>query len=115
MRKFVTLGSFAFCLYLLTGCSSIQTVNFKIHTEPEGAQIIYQQDNHKWIYLGTSPLDVVETIDTDQLSKDYVITVKAMRCGYIDQAKEWPRREFEQELDEKGQLFWTPRLIKANP
>ena len=32
-------------LLLLTGCSTVKhAANFKIHTEPEGAHIIYQQD-----------------------------------------------------------------------
>ena len=116
MKNVISVACGAFCLLLMTSCSStIHAVNFKIHTEPEGAHIVYQQENRQWVYLGTSPLDVVEPIDPEQLGENYTISIKAMRCGYLDQTKEWQKEEFEQELNEKGQLFWTPRLIKANP
>jgi len=93
----------------LTGCSSKQAINFNVHTEPEGAHIVYQQDSSQWIYLGVTPVNLIEEIS----SGDNTITLKAMRCGYLEQAKEWSGDELKRESEEKGMIFWTPRLIKA--
>jgi hypothetical protein len=92
----------------LTGCSSKQAINFNVHTEPEGAHVIYQQDSSKWIYLGVTPLNLIEEIPGGKNT----ITLKAMRCGYLEQAKEWRGDELQKESKEKGMIFWTPRLIK---
>jgi len=92
----------------LTGCSSKQAINFNVHTEPEGAHVVYQQDSSQWIYLGVTPLNLIEEIP----GGDNTITLKAMRCGYLEQAKEWRGEELQKENKEKGMIFWTPRLIK---
>ena len=96
----------------LTGCSSKQAINFNVHTEPEGAHVIYQQDNSQWIYLGVTPLNSIEVISGHDLEEENTITLKAMRCGYLEQAKEWSGEELKNESKEKGIIFWTPRLIK---
>jgi hypothetical protein len=99
-------------LMALAGCSSKQSINFKIHTEPEGAHVIIRQDKSRWTYLGVTPLDVVEIFPGDLLEKNNTISLKAMRCGYFEQVKEWTGEQLEQENEEKGRIFWTPRLIK---
>jgi len=102
-------------LLLLTGCSTVKhAANFKIHTEPEGAHIIYQQDGGSWIYLGLTPLDVVNVISEDKLKDTNTFSMRAMRCGYLDQTKEWSGDSLVREVEEKGIIFWTPRLIKNN-
>ncbi len=101
---------------LVNGCSSKQAaVNFKVHTEPEGAHIVYRQDNSSWIYLGITPLNVIEIIPSDKLNDDHIITLRAMRRGYLEQVKEWSGDELEEQLESKGMIFWTPRLIKDTP
>jgi hypothetical protein len=35
-----------------------------------------------------------------------------MRCGYLDQEKQWTGEALVDEIEEKGEVFWTPRLIK---
>jgi hypothetical protein len=97
---------------VLSGCSSRQPVNFRVHTEPEGAHVIYRQDDLSWIYLGLTPLDVVEVIPEEKLKKEHTMSLRVMRCGYLDQVKEWTGTDLEREVREKGQVFWTPRLIK---
>ncbi len=97
---------------LLTGCSSQQPINFRVHTEPEGAHVIYRQDNLSWIYLGLTPLDSIEVIPEERLEDEHTLSLRVMRCGYLDQEKEWTGADLEREVSEKGQVFWTPRLIK---
>ncbi|MBE0582676.1 MAG: hypothetical protein IH612_02815 [Desulfofustis sp.] len=98
---------------VLTGCSSKQPITFRVHTEPEGAHVIYRQDNHSWIYLGLTPLDTIEVIPEENLEKEHTMSLRVMRCGYLDQEKEWTGTALEREVSEKGQVFWTPRLIKS--
>lgn len=101
---------------LLSGCSSKQAaVNFKIHSEPEGAHIVYKEDNLKWIYLGITPLNAVESLSNDFFEGDHTLTLRAMRCGYNDQTKEWPKDGVEEEINTQGKIFWAPRLIKDIP
>lgn len=101
-------------LLLMTSCSSKQPVNFKIHTEPEGAHIIYSVDDVQWTYLGITPVNAVEVVDEDQLEGGQTFTLKAMRCGYLDQSKEWVGEDLLEENEEEGIIFWTPRLVKSS-
>lgn len=103
------------CFLLLSGCSSKNSINFRIHTEPEGAHVIYSHDNRQtWTYLGVTPLDIVEILDNDDLGEENKISLKTLRCGYLEQVKEWNGEELLDEFDDKGVIFWTPRLIKAS-
>ena len=111
IRKLL-LAAAAAALLALSGCSSKQAINFNVHTEPEGAHVIYQQDGSRWIYLGITPLDLIEVMPNERLQEENIITLKAMRCGYLEQAKEWTGKELSKESREKGMIFWTPRLIK---
>ena len=99
------------CLLLSSGCSSRHPVNFKIHTEPEGAHVIYRQDSGSWIYLGITPLDVVELMKEEQL-EDSKFSLKTMRCGYLEQVKQWTGEELLEEIENEGVILWTPRLVK---
>ncbi len=106
----------ALSLFLLAGCSSKEAaINFKVHTEPEGAHIVYRMDSSSWIYLGTTPLNVVETVPSDRLEDAQTIALRAMRQGYLEQLKEWPAGELEKQIEENGMILWTPRLVKDTP
>jgi hypothetical protein len=96
----------------LTGCASNQPINLNVHTEPEGAHIIYRIDKNPWIYLGVTPLDAIEVIHENELEGNHTFSIKAMRCGYLDQGKEWTGDKLLDENAAKGMIFWTPRLIK---
>ncbi len=102
--------------FMLSSCASKNAaVEIKVHTEPEGAYIVYKQDDNPWIYLGTTPLNIIETLPTENLDEEHTLTLRAMRSGYFDQLKEWHGDELEEEIENKGMIFWTPRLIKATP
>lgn len=102
---------FIACLLLSSGCSSKHTVNFKVHTEPEGAHVIYRQDTGSWIYLGMTPLDIIKVMNDEKLENSK-FSIKTMRCGYLDQVKEWTGEELVEEVENEGIILWTPRLIK---
>ncbi len=102
----------ALLLGVLAGCASKYPVNFKIHSEPEGAHVIYRQGNEPWIYLGVTPLSSFEMVDEKLLESKDKISLKTMRCGYMDQVREWNNDQLKDELEEKGNIFWTPRLVK---
>ncbi len=96
---------------LLAGCASNYPARFKIHTDPEGAHVIYREGASEWIYLGSTPLEVTRSIHKD-LPDDAPIALRAMRNGYLDQTKKWRNEQLEEEMDEKQLILWTPRLIK---
>ncbi len=102
----------ALFLGMLTGCATQYPVNFKVHSEPEGAHVIYRQGNEPWIYLGVTPLSSFEMIDEKLLEEKDEISLRTMRCGYMDQTKEWNNEQLKDELKDNGNVFWTPRLVK---
>lgn len=104
---------------LLTSCASKEALNLNIYTEPEGAHIVYRvvdesmDEDAPWIYLGITPYQGLTRIDSSSFSEGDTITFKAMRHGYLDQIKKWNGEQFIEEYEDAGQLFWTPRLVKA--
>ena len=111
MTKFSFVALFLGVLSM-SGCASNQNINLKVHTEPEGSHIIYRIDDNRWTYLGVTPLDTIEVIHEDELKGNHTFSMKAMRCGYLEQSKEWTGNQLLEENDSKGMVFWTPRLIK---
>jgi hypothetical protein len=107
------------CVFiLLQGCSSAtKTVKLKIHSEPEGAYIVYKVKGAEipcageWIYLGNTPFRGIHQFSEDQLEDADKITLKVMRQGYTDQIIEWSGPAFWEEAETKGVIFWTPELI----
>jgi len=104
--------------FTMTGCaSSVRSVNLKINTEPEGAHVIYrltdleQVGHSEWIYLGNTPYRGVRMVDESQIDDGSKISIKVMRAGYYDQLKEWNGRDFLDESEELGVIFWTPSLV----
>jgi hypothetical protein len=111
--KRVLLFMVLMAFLLVAGCSSKQAINFKVHSEPAGAHVILQNDGSRWVYLGMTPLDISETFSGDQLEDGKTVTMRIMRCGYLDQTKGWSGEEIIDEIDTKDAVLWTPRLIKA--
>lgn len=101
---------------LMTGCSSVKTVQFKINSEPEGSHVVLQVTNTDalgsgdWIYLGHTPIRGVRQLDQDA-TENAKITLKVMHAGYHDQIREWDGKSFWEETLERGFIFWTPELI----
>lgn len=106
--------------FVLSSCSSTQSINFKIHTDPEGSHVVYKishtdaQAATEWIYLGVTPYKGVTLFDDDVLEDDDRISVKVMQNGYLDQVKEWNGEQFLEEYENQGIIFWTPHLVRSN-
>ncbi|PIE60123.1 MAG: hypothetical protein CSA32_00255 [Desulfobulbus propionicus] len=108
----------ALAVLTMSGCSAkVVSVNFKINSQPEGAHIVYQATGQelpggdRWIYLGTTPLVGVHQFSKKQFKKTEKITMKVMHYGYLDQKREWNGDTFREEAEERGVIFWTPKLI----
>ena len=102
----------------VSGCSSkVQTVQFKINSEPEGSHVVLNvsgpklPDSADWIYLGHTPIRGVRQISEDKVAEANKITLKVMHAGYYDQIREWDGESFWNEAVERGVIFWTPELI----
>jgi hypothetical protein len=102
----------------VSGCSSkVQTVQFKINSEPEGSHVVLNVSGPKlpnsadWIYLGHTPIRGVRQISEDKVAEANKITLKVMHAGYYDQIREWDGEAFWNEAVERGVIFWTPSLI----
>ncbi len=120
LRKLSYWSCCLISLMALSACSSRQYVNLKIHSEPEGAHLVYKISKEQtvkegaWMYLGLTPFSGVSLIEEDELEAGDRISFKVMHNGYLDQIKEWNGTQFIDEFEENGVIFWTPRLIKSN-
>ena len=120
MKKYaLNLLWLAAAAVLLSSCASKEAVKLKIHTDPEGSHIVYrvadnyQSEDASWLYLGVTPYQGVTQIDSSSFDEADTITFKVMRHGYLDQAKKWTGKQFQEEYESEGMMFWAPRLIKS--
>ena len=115
-RAGLLLAGMVLSVYI-TGCASdIQTVQFKINSEPEGSHVVLnvsgpdRPNSADWIYLGHTPIRGVRQLNEDNAA-GAKITLKVMHAGYYDQVREWDGESFWNEAVERGVIFWTPELI----
>ncbi len=104
-------------LATLAGCASNESVPFTIQSEPLGGHVTLQvQSNEKgnstdWIYLGKTPIDIKRQYSRRELKKAEAFRIKVFKNGYHDQIRDWNGEEIEAEIDEKGHLYWNPKLV----
>jgi hypothetical protein len=103
------------CLVLATlvSCASKEAVNLKIHTDPEGAHVVYRVGDTQWTYLGLTPYQGLTLFDEEAFDDESTISFKVMRHGYLDQVREWNGEQFWAEYERENLLFWAPHLVKA--
>ena len=104
-------------LAVLAGCASSESVPFSIQSDPLGGHVIYQvstkgkDGSTDWIYLGKTPIDIKRQISRHDLNKAEAFRIKVFKNGYHDQIRDWNGDEIEEGIDEKGYLFWNPKLV----
>jgi len=113
------MKSFYRLLYPLCGalavsaCSSIEPVKITVHSDPPGSYVVMQERGGEWIYLGNTPLMVVRKMDLDAVESSTGVQFKVMKEGYFEQVKQWGGPPFVKEFEQKGGIFWNPRLVPS--
>ena len=102
----------------MAGCATGPiTVPITIQSDPLGGHVTYQMPttekggSNDWIYLGKTPIDLKQVVDGDQLKKAQAFRVKVFKGGYNDQVRDWSEDEIEEAIEEKGHIFWNPKLV----
>lgn len=101
----------------LSACGGTKSVPMTIQSEPLGAHVTYQVHSdvegttQDWIYLGTTPLDIKRKISTKQLRRAQAFRVRVLKDGFSDQVRDWDGKEINEEIDEKGHVYWNPKLV----
>lgn len=109
----------AACLLFLSACSSNKVIPMVIQSDPLGADVVYQVRSTKtnttgdWIYLGKTPLEVNRKHAKDKLDDSHAFVFRVFKDGYLEQTKEWRGSDLEEEEDDKGHMFWNPRLVPS--
>ncbi len=105
-------------IVLSAACAGSSTmVPITIQSAPLGGHVTYQLPSSSeggstdWIYLGKTPIDIKQNVDRRQLKKAQAFRVKIFKNGYHDQIRDWSEDEIEAEVDEKGHIFWNPKLV----
>jgi len=96
-----------------SACSSIEPVKITVHSDPPGGYVVMQEKGGDWIYLGNTPLVVVRQMDLDAVESSSGVLFKVMKEGYFEQSKQWGGPPFIKENDQKGGIFWNPRLVPS--
>lgn len=96
-----------------SACSSIEPVKITVHSDPPGGYVVMQQKSDDWIFLGNTPLVVVRQMDLDEVESSSGVLIKVMKEGYFEQSKQWGGPPFIKENDQKGGIFWNPRLVPS--
>jgi len=118
-KKTAALGVGLCALGLLTGCGAgVQSVRFKVNSEPEGGHVIYRHladggQGADWIYLGRTPLQVVRQYRAEDLEAKDRVSLKVLRDGYLEQVREWDGATLKAISDEQGVVIWAPRLVPS--
>lgn len=105
-----------FSLLAACGGGSV-SVPITIQSDPLGGHVTYQLPSSAeggstdWIYLGKTPIDINQSVDRKRLEQAQSFRVKVFKDGYNDQVRDWSEAEIEDEIDEKGHLFWNPKLV----
>lgn len=107
-------------LLLLTACGGSRSVPLTIQSDPLGGHVVYQVQSKvkgtdsDWIHLGQTPVDVKRTISNKQLRRAEAFRIKIIKDGYTDQVRDWNGEEFKAEINEKGHVFWNPKMVPSN-
>lgn len=104
---------------LLSACAgnSAVTVPITIQSDPLGGHVTYQLPpgvdggSTDWIYLGKTPIDLDQPVDKGRLEEARSFRVKVFKDGYNEQVRDWSEQEIEDAIDEKGHIFWNPKLV----
>ena len=110
--------SLLLAIILSAACAGKTTiVPITIQSVPLGGHVTYQLPpgadggSTDWIYLGKTPIDLKQMVDRKQLQKAQAFRVKIFKNGYHDQVRDWSEDEIESEVEEKGTIFWSPKLV----
>lgn len=107
-------------LLMLTACAGSRSVPLTIQSDPLGGHVVYQVQsnvkgtNEDWIHLGQTPIDVKRTISSKQLRHAEAFRIKIIKDGYSDQVRDWNGDEIKAEIQEKGHVFWNPKMVPSS-
>ena len=115
-RALLAMGLIA----VLSACGSTKPVKFTVHSEPPGGYVLMQVrgaggGDADWVYLGNTPVVTVRQMDMAAIESAQSVALRIMREGFFEQTKEWGGKTFNKETEEKGTIFWNPKLVPANP
>lgn len=107
---------------VLAGCATTRIVPFTVQSDPLGAHVLYQVQTpvsddlstNEWIYLGLTPVDIRREVGKTQLRKADAFVLRVVKEGYLDQQKSWSGDDLVDQIEEKGRVFWNPRLVPVS-
>ena len=105
--------------FLLSACGGKRSIPMTIQSDPLGAYVTYQVRSNAdtrsdWIFLGKTPLDIKRSIPKKTLKKAEAFRMRVMKEGYSEQIRDWTGQDLRDEIEEKGRLFWNPRMVPAS-
>jgi hypothetical protein len=71
-------------------------------------------DSSDWIFVGNTPLSTTRSLSQRELQSAESVTIRIMKEGYFDQSKQWSPKSLLGEEEEKGMVFWNPRLVRSS-
>ena len=112
--KVILISSLAL---LMVACAGKRNVPFTVQSDPLGAYVHFQVQSpvegaaNDWVFLGKTPVDIKRFISKKQLKKAGAFRLSVQKEGFSTQVKHWTRKEIDEEIREKGTLYWNPKLV----
>ena len=108
--------------WLLGGCATTSIVPFTVQSDPLGAHVFYQvqtplsddRSTNDWIYLGLTPVEVRREVGRSQLRQADAFVLRVVKEGYLDQQRSWSGDDLVEQIEDKGRVFWNPRLVRVS-
>ncbi len=114
-RSVIKWTTLTLALFVLAGCAGKRTIPMTVQSDPLGAYVTYQVRGNEsigdWVFLGKTPLDIKRAVPRKQLKKAEAFRMRVMKEGYSEQIRDWTGDDLREEIDEKGRLFWNPRMV----
>ncbi|MFC1665074.1 hypothetical protein ACFL17_05520 [Pseudomonadota bacterium] len=116
--KYAVLIAVAVILGACASNAKVVSLPISVQSHPLGAYVLLQVRNpdslnkDDWIFVGNSPVTVTREYHKGVFEKTHSIRIKIVKEGYFSQTKEWSGDSLEKETEEKGKVFWNPKLVK---
>ena len=115
-----------FCLLVivvlfLTACVSNpkgHNLPISVQSDPLGAYVLLQihnpnaTNNKDWIFIGNTPVTFTREFHKGVFDQGHSVSIKLVKGGYFSQTKEWSGESLQKEKEEKGKVFWNPKLVR---
>ena len=121
MNRRLNICLLVIVVLFLTACSSNpkgHNLPISVQSDPLGAYVLLQihnpnaTNNKDWIFVGNTQVTFTREFHKEVFDQGHSVSIKLVKGGYFSQTKEWSGESLQKEKEEKGKVFWNPKLVR---